>query len=77
MLNKPQRRCEQLLLADEDLMSLVPLGDKQALGTLYDRHSRTAYSLAYRMIGDRPAAEDLVQEAFFQVWRAAGSYRIE
>jgi RNA polymerase sigma-70 factor (ECF subfamily) len=77
MLNKPQRRSEQLLLADEDLMSLVPLGDKEALGTLYDRHSRTAYSLAYRMMGERPAAEDLMQEAFFQVWRAAGSYRIE
>ncbi len=52
-------------------------GDKEALGMLYDRHSRTAYSLAYRMMGDRPAAEDLVQEAFLKVWRAAGSYRAE
>jgi RNA polymerase sigma-70 factor, ECF subfamily len=77
MLNKPQRRSEQLLLADEELMSLVPLGDKQALGTLYDRHSRTAYSLAYRMMGERQAAEDLVQEAFLKMWRAAGSYRVE
>ena len=58
-------------------MSFVPHGDKEALGTLYDRHSRTAYSLAYRMMGERLAAEDLVQEAFLQVWRAAGSYREE
>jgi RNA polymerase sigma-70 factor (ECF subfamily) len=77
MVNEPQRRSEQLLLADEDLMSFVPHGDKEALGTLYDRHSRTAYSLAYRMMGNRPAAEDLVQEAFLQVWRTAGSYRVE
>ena len=77
MVNEAQRRSEQLLLADEDLMSFVPHGDKEALGTLYDRHSRTAYSLAYRMMGNRPAAEDLVQEAFLQVWRAAGSYRVE
>ena len=77
MVNEAQRRSEQLLLADEDLMSFVLHGDKEALGTLYDRHSRTAYSLAYRMMGNRPAAEDLVQEAFLQVWRAAGSYRVE
>ena len=52
-------------------------GDKEALGSLYDRHSRTAYSLAYRMMGERTAAEDVVQEAFLQVWRTAGSYRAE
>ena len=51
MVNEAKRRSEQLLLADEDLMSFVPHGDKEALGTLYDRHSRTAYSLAYRMMG--------------------------
>ncbi len=77
MINKAQRRSEQLLLADEDLMFLSNHGDKEALGTLYGRHSRTAYSLAYRMMGERSAAEDLVQEAFLQVWRAAGSYRVE
>jgi RNA polymerase sigma-70 factor (ECF subfamily) len=77
MVNEPQRRSEQVLLADEDLMFLSHRGDKEALGRLYDRHSRTAYSLAYRMMGERPAAEDLVQEAFLQVWRAAGSYRVE
>jgi RNA polymerase sigma-70 factor, ECF subfamily len=75
--NKPQRRSKLAFLADEDLMFFADYGDKEALGTLYDRHSRTAYSLAYRMMGDRPAAEDLVQEAFLKVWRAAGSYRAE
>ena len=58
-------------------MSLVPLGDKEAFAALYDRHGRVAYSLAYRMMGERQAAEDLVQEAFLKVWRAAGSYRVE
>jgi RNA polymerase sigma-70 factor (ECF subfamily) len=77
MVNNPQRRGEQVLLADEDLMFLSDRGDKEALGTLYDRHNRAAYSLAYRMMGDRPAAEDLLQDAFLQVWRAAGSYRVE
>jgi RNA polymerase sigma-70 factor, ECF subfamily len=68
---------QYLLLADEDLMSLTSDGDAGAFAGLYDRHSRAAYSLAYRMMGERQAAEDLVQEAFLQAWRAAGSYRAE
>ncbi len=71
------RRRQYLLLADEDLISLVQADDAQAFATLYDRHSRAAYSLAYRMMGERQSAEDLVQEAFLKLWRAAGSYRVE
>ncbi len=66
-----------MLLADEDLISLVQASDAQAFAVLYDRHSRPAYSLAYRMMGERQAAEDIVQDAFLKVWRAAGSYRAE
>ena len=61
------------LLADEDLISLV--GDAEAFALLYDRHSRAAYSLAYRLMNGRQPAEDLVQEAFIKVWRSAGGYR--
>jgi RNA polymerase sigma-70 factor (ECF subfamily) len=68
---------QYLLLADEDLISLVAARDSSAFATLYDRHGRAAYSLAYRMMGDRQAAEDLAQEAFLEVWRAARSYRAE
>ena len=66
-----------LILADEDLMSLIGGGDTGAFARLYDRHSRAAYSLAYRMMRERQATEDLVQEAFLDVWRAAISYRAE
>ncbi len=58
-------------------MALVEGGDSGAFAGLYDRHGRAAYSLAYRMAGERQAAEDLVQDAFLDVWRAAGSYRAE
>ena len=68
---------QYLLLADEDLMSLTGDGNAGAFAGLYDRHGRAAYSLAYRIMGERQAAEDLVQEAFLQVWRAAESYRAE
>lgn len=65
------------MLADEDLISSVQTGDGQAFSTLYDRHSRAAFSLAYRMMGERHAAEDLAQDAFLKVWRGAASYRSE
>jgi RNA polymerase sigma-70 factor (ECF subfamily) len=68
---------QYLLLADEDLISLVEVSDAEAFAVLYDRHSRAAYSLAYRMMGERQAAEDLVQDAFLKIWRGAGSYRSE
>ena len=56
-------------------MHLVGWGDAAAFAVLYDRHGRAAYSLAYRMMGERQAAEDLTQEAFLKVWRSAGGYR--
>ncbi len=68
---------DYLLLADEELISLVENEDPQAFAVLYDRHSRVAFSLAYRLMGERQAAEDLVQEVFLRVWRSTGSYRAE
>ncbi|HEX2181621.1 MAG TPA: sigma-70 family RNA polymerase sigma factor [Rubrobacteraceae bacterium] len=64
-------------MADEELISLVEVGDAQAFAVLYDRHARAAYSLAYRMMSERQAAEDLLQDALLKVWRAAGTYRPE
>jgi RNA polymerase sigma-70 factor, ECF subfamily len=66
-----------VLLTDKDLISHVGQGDAQAFATLYERHRRAAYSLAYRMMGEKQAAEDLLQEAFLKLWRGAASYRAE
>lgn len=68
---------QYLLLADEELISLAGHGEAQAFAVLYDRHGRAAYSLAYRMMGEKQAAEDLVQDGFLKVWRGAESYRAE
>lgn len=66
-----------LTLADEDLISMVGDEDPDAFAALYDRHSRAAFSLGYRIMGQRQTAEDLVQEVFLKVWRSATSYRAE
>jgi RNA polymerase sigma-70 factor (ECF subfamily) len=61
-------------VADEDLMQLVRRGDSQAFEVVYERHATAAFSLAYRIVGTRNAAEDVVQEAFLSLWRSGARY---
>jgi RNA polymerase sigma-70 factor (ECF subfamily) len=61
-------------LADEDLMPLVSRKDPVAFEVFYDRHGGAAYSLAYRIVGDPTAAEDVAQEAFLSIWRSRARY---
>jgi RNA polymerase sigma-70 factor (ECF subfamily) len=55
--------------SDARLIMSVRLGDQQAMGELYDRHSSLVYSVALRVLGDTGAAEDVLQEIFMQLWR--------
>src|SRR5918998_5084932 len=62
------------LLADEEAMQLVRRGDARAFELIYERHSAAAFSLAYRMMGTRGAAEDVTQDAFLSMWRSGARY---
>jgi len=59
---------------DDELIAAVAGGDHAALLGLYDRHGRTAYGLAYRILGDAGAAEEAVQDALLRVWRRAATF---
>ncbi len=61
--------------SDEELVARLRERDTGAFTALYDRHNRVAFGLAYRMLGEPSAAEDVVQEAFLSVWRQADSFR--
>jgi RNA polymerase sigma-70 factor (ECF subfamily) len=61
-------------LADEELMPLVGDKNAKAFEVLYDRHGEIAYSLAYRIVGERTLAEEVTQEAFISIWRSGGRY---
>ncbi len=61
-------------LADEEVMQLVQHGSPRAFELLYDRHGGAAFSLAYRMVGNRVTAEDVTQEAFLSIWRSRMRY---
>ena len=54
---------------DGDLADGLRRRDPLAMEILYDRLGRQAFGLAYRILGDGPAAEDAVQEALLTVWR--------
>ena len=64
-------------LGDDALLLAIQRRDEAALAALYDRYGRLAYGLAYRLLGERGGAEDVVQEAFLAVWRHAARYRPE
>ena len=55
-------------------MELVARNDSDAFEVVLERHSDAAMSLAYRMVGQRGPAEDVVQEAFLSLWRSGARY---
>src|SRR6266481_9527744 len=44
-------------------------GDGEAYRVLVERHSRSVFRLAYRMTGNEPDAEDVVQETFMRAYK--------
>ena len=63
-----------LAFDDEELIRAIAGGQPAALATLYDRYARSCYGLALHMVGSLEPAEQVVREAFWQVWRGAPSF---
>jgi RNA polymerase sigma factor (sigma-70 family) len=56
------------------LLSRTALGDRAAFAQLYDRTSGHLFAVLLRVQRDRALAEDLLQEVYVNVWRAAGGF---
>jgi RNA polymerase sigma-70 factor (ECF subfamily) len=61
-------------MGDEELVGQVAQGDERALSELYDRYSRPVYATGVRLLRDAHLAEELVQDAFTNVWQSAASF---
>jgi len=59
------------------LLAAVAAGDKSAFARLYGLTSRKLYGVALRILRDRGAAEDIVQEVYFRIWRNAASFDVK
>ncbi len=61
---------------DDDLalVRAAAAGDPSSIGRLYDRHAPTLLALAYRILGSRDEAEEVVQDAFVRLWQEAERY---
>jgi RNA polymerase sigma-70 factor (ECF subfamily) len=57
--------------SDGELIVGVAAGDERAMAALYDRYGAVLYAVAYRIVGQRADAEEVVVEAFAQAWRDA------
>lgn len=60
---------------DDSLLAAIAAGDATAFSELMKRHGERAFSLAFRITGRRGDAEDVVQDAFVQVWTRARDWQ--
>jgi RNA polymerase sigma-70 factor (ECF subfamily) len=70
----PAGRMFDAAAADDALIARVAKRDKLALEALYDKYAPAALGVAMRIVGERSLAEEIVQEAFWRVWKRAGTY---
>jgi RNA polymerase sigma-70 factor, ECF subfamily len=58
-------------ISDRSLVDLIAEGDRRAFETLYLRHRSPVFRYLIRLIGNDPAAEEIVNDVFLEVWRNA------
>ena len=59
---------------DTDLLRRIAAGDRAAFAEFYDLHSALMFSVAIKILHDPSEAEDVLQEAFLQVWEKARNF---
>jgi RNA polymerase sigma-70 factor (ECF subfamily) len=74
--NESQRRPAEDT-PESEAIRLAGEGDPQAFERLYKLHSRRVYALCLRFAGNPTDAEDLMQEAFLQLFRKIHTFRGE
>jgi RNA polymerase sigma-70 factor (ECF subfamily) len=62
-------------ISDQELMLAAGRGDLSAFEQIVLRYQTLAWNAAYRFLGDRIEAEDVVQEAFLRIYTAARRYQ--
>lgn len=61
-------------VSDDALLAGFATGDPEAATAFVRRFQRRVFGLAFTIVGEARAAEDVAQEAFLRAWRHAGAY---
>lgn len=64
-----------MTLNEEQLIQYAKQGDLDAFNRLVLAYQDLAYSVAYRLMGDMPSAEDITQDAFIAAYRKLHTFR--
>lgn len=59
---------------EEQLLRRLAAGEIESFEVIYDRYSRSVYSLAWKMLGDAQTAQEVTQEVFEAIWRGAKAF---
>src|SRR5437879_10894389 len=65
---------EQAEATQAQLLRRVAARDAQALAAFYDQTAAPLYSVAVRILGDGSEAEEVIQDAFVQIWEKATTF---
>ena len=70
LLNMPER----LSIGPEQLVNLLQSKSREAFSVLYDSYAEALYGTICRMVANKAAAEDLLQDVFIKIWKKIDSY---
>lgn len=75
-VDEASREASRKARREEEIALVARMADRDsgALSILYDRYSGMLLALATRILHDPSAAEEILQEVFWQAWRQAGRY---
>jgi len=59
---------------DQDLIAQTAAGDREAFSRLYDRYAPRVMGLIVKIVRNRTEADDVLQEAFLQIWAKAARF---
>ena len=60
---------------ETELMKRLALGEMEALSEIAKKYQNKVLSLAYRFLNDWAKSEDIAQETFLRIYKAAGTYK--
>ncbi|MEO8168362.1 MAG: sigma-70 family RNA polymerase sigma factor [bacterium] len=73
--NKVSKPSGLPIQSDNDILEQIRRGDARKYSIIVDRHKNQAYALAFRLVGEKREAEELVQDGFVRAFRNLDQFR--